>query len=179
MLDTRGWTTTLAAAGVLLVGGLGAAIAQEAGQESAGLDVEALVQQMELDQEARADLAKLDDLLRRRAAMRQGMTDLRSEMHGTVRELRSTLTAEQFGQLHRAMRSSMRMGPPGGSGLMGERGMMRGHGPRAGMGGMMRGHRGSGHAGPGRGMERGPGAGMRAGECPHLQPGDDAEDGSS
>lgn len=179
MLDTRGWTTTLAAAGVLLVGGLGAAIAQEADQEPAGLDVEALAQQMELDQQARADLAKLDDLLQRRAAMRQGMAGMRAEMHGTLQELRSTLTAEQFGQLHRAMRSSMRMGPPGGSGMMGRRGAMRGHGSGAGMRGMMRGHRGSGHAAPGRGMERAPGAGMRAGECPYLQPEDDAEDGSS
>ena len=178
MLDTRGWTTTLAAAGVLLLGGLGAATAQEAGEEPAGLDVEALAEQMELGQEARADLSKLDDLLRRRAAMRQGMAGLRAEMHGTVRDLRSTLTAEQFGRLHRAMRASMRMGPPGGPGTMGD-GMMRGHGPRSGMRGM-HGRHGPGQAMPGRGTApRGPGAGMRAGECPYLQSEDDTEDGSS
>lgn len=179
MLETKRWTTALAAAGVLLLGGLTATNAQEA--EDPGLDVDALSERMELDDEARADLSKLGDLLQRRQAMREGMAGLRSEMRATMQALAGELTVEQFRELHRQMRATMQMGPPGGHGMRG--GAMMGRGGRMG-GGMqgahmrgMQGDRGPGHAMPGRGMHRGAAMGAGAGVCPWLQDAPDAEEG--
>lgn len=172
--------TTLAAAGVLLLGGLTATNAQEA--EEPGLDVDALAEQMELGDEARADLSKLGDLLERRQAMREGMAGLRAEMRSTMQGLAERLTVEQFRELHREMRAGMEMGPPGGHGVRG--GAMMGHGGHM-RGAHMRqmpGRSGPGHAMPGRRMHRGAMMGAGAGVCPWLQDppetGDGDEEGS-
>lgn len=165
MLKTTRWTTTLAAAGVLLLGGLTAGTSQEA--EEPALDVDGLAEQMELGDEARAELAKLGDLLQRRTAMREAMAGLRTEMRETMEGLTSRLTVEQFRELHRRMRATMQMGPPGAKGAQGGA-MMRGGGHRGMHGGHMRG------TGPGAGMGGG------TGTCPWLQgaAGQDGGDGT-
>lgn len=53
MLWRNRWTTTLVAAGVLLLGGFSASIAHEA--EESGLDTDAMAERMELDENARDD----------------------------------------------------------------------------------------------------------------------------
>lgn len=171
MFETRSWTTTLAAAGVLLLGGLTVAGAQQA--EEPQLDVDALADQMELDDRARSDLAKLGDLLQRRRAMREGMAGLRTQMRETMQGLASRLTVDQFRQLHRQMRATMQMGPPGGQGM--HRGGMMDGGAHMQGGAHMRGApgpRGHGQAMSGRGMHRGAGAGT----CPWLREAPDRED---
>lgn len=175
MLQTKSWMTTLAAAGVLALGGLTAMSAQEA--EEPGLDVDAMAERMELGEEARADLAQLDDLLQQRRAMHEGMVGLHEQMSETMQGLRSNLTADQFQQLHQQMRATMPMGPRGGQGMhRGGQGMHRGGMMNGGHMRGMQGQQGSGQAMPGPGMHRGPGMGARAGECPYLQQDGDTGD---
>lgn len=162
MLTWKRWTATAAAGGLLLFGGLGTAVSQQA--EDPGLDVDALAAQLELDDEGRADLEQLAQLVERRLEVRRQMQAMHGEMMGTMQSLQQRLAPEQRIELHRAMQQVMRDGAGMrggmGAGMMGTRMHARGTGPH----GMGMGARGSG-------------AGMHP-DCPWVS-GDSADTGGS
>lgn len=177
MLAWKRWTATAAVGGLLLFGGPGTAVSQQA--EEPGLDVDALAAQLELDDEGRADLEQLARVVDRRLEIRRQMQAMHGEMMGVMRSLQQDLTREQRIGLHRAMQQVMR----DGAGMRGGTGMRSGMmGP--GMHGRGAGHHGMGARGSGgmmmpRSGARAPGAGggMHP-DCPWVS-GDSTDTGGS
>lgn len=126
MLGFRRWAAVGAAGGVLLLGGLGTAVSQEA--EAPVLNADSLAAAMQLDDEGRAELHELARIMERRMESRRQMAEMRVEMFDVMQSLRDRMSPEQARELHGAMRQAMHPNAAMRGGMGSGPGMMHGAG---------------------------------------------------